>query len=454
MVPRARARLAAPALSEAPPSGILHNGPPRARPVASGDQFPASHRPGMIPPDAPRLEDVQAAREALAGEVVLTPCSRSASFADLVSCDLWFKLENLQRTGSFKDRGALTPLRLLTPEERRRGVVTASAGNHAQAVAWHAGRLGIPARVVMPVTSPLIKATNTRLLGAEVVLHGNSFAEAMEEALRIRDAEGRVLIHAYDDHAVIAGQGTIALEILEQVPHVDTIVVPIGGGGVIAGIAVAAKALRPGIRIVGVEAAAAPSALRSREAGHIVAVESHRTLADGIAIKRIGERTFPLIEALVDEIVLVEEEAIARAILLLLERRKTVAEGAGAVPLAALISGRMTVRPDEVVVAVLCGGNIDVNMISRIIDRGLVEDGRLARMVVCVPDRPGNLARLTALVADTGANVLDIAHHRAFADISVGDVEIALTLETRGRAHTDEILQRMRAAGVDVKFRG
>lgn len=397
--------------------------------------------------------DITAAREALAGEVVLTPCTRSVAFADLVACDLWFKLENLQRTGSFKDRGAFNRLRLLSPEERERGVVTASAGNHAQAVAWHAGRLGIPAKVVMPVTSPLIKATNTRSLGAEVILHGESFAAAMEEALRIRDTEGRVLVHAYDDDAVIAGQGTIGLEILEQVPQVDTLVVPIGGGGVIAGIAIAAKALRPDLRIVGVEAEAAPSALRSREAGHIVAVESNRTLADGIAIKRIGERTFPILEALVDEIVLVEEEAIARSILLLLERRKTVAEGAGAVPLAALISGRIAVRPDEVVVAVLCGGNIDVNMLSRIIDRGLAEDGRLARLVVRVPDRPGNLARLTDLVADSGANVLDIAHHRAFGDISVGDVEIALTVETRGPDHGNQILERMKALGVDVKSR-
>jgi len=400
----------------------------------------------------PTLEDVRAARSRIAGEVVLTPCTRSLSFGDLVDCVLHFKLENLQRTGSFKDRGALNRLRQMNREERSRGVVTASAGNHAQAVAFHAGRLGIPATVVMPVGSPLIKASNTRRFGARVILQGHSFAAALEEALRIRDEEGRTLVHAYDDEAVVAGQGTIGLELLEQVPEVDTIVVPVGGGGVISGIAVAVKALKPSVRIIGVEAEAAPSARRSLDAGEIVSVESGQTLADGIAIKRVGECTFPILRKLVDDVVLVGEEEIARAILFLLEREKTVAEGAGAVPLAALVSGRIPVRPGEVVVPVLCGGNIDVNMISRIIDRGLVEDGRLTRLVVTVPDRPGNLARLTRLVAKEGANVLDIAHHRAFADISVGDVVISLTLETRGQEHVQEILATFAGEGVAVRI--
>jgi threonine dehydratase len=398
------------------------------------------------------LADIRAARERIRGEVVLTPCTRSLAFDDLVPCELHFKFENLQRTGSFKDRGALNRLRHLNREERARGVVTASAGNHAQAVAFHAGRLGIPATIVMPEASPLIKAANTRRYGARVILHGASFAAALEEALRIRDEEGQILIHAYDDEQVVAGQGTIGLEILEQVPDVDTIVVPVGGGGIIGGIATAVKSLKPGVRIIGVEAEAAPSARRSLDAGEIVSVESARTLADGIAIKRVGDVTFPLIQTYVDDVVLVGEEEIARAILLFLEREKTVAEGAGAVPLAALVAGKIPLREGEVVVPVVCGGNIDVNMISRIIDRGLVEDGRLTRLVVCVPDRPGNLARLTQLVARAGANVLDIAHARAFADISVGDVEIALTLETRGREHVEELVAEMRETGVSVEL--
>lgn len=398
------------------------------------------------------LADIRAARERIRGEVVHTPCTRSLAFDDLVACEIHFKFENLQRTGSFKDRGALNRLRHLNREERARGVVTASAGNHAQAVAFHAGRLGIPATIVMPEASPLIKAANTRRYGAEVILKGSSFAAALEEALRIRDEQGQILIHAYDDPEVVAGQGTIGLEILEQVPDVDTIVVPVGGGGIIGGIATAVKSLKPGVRIIGVEAEAAPSARRSLDAGEIVSVESARTLADGIAIKRIGDVTFPLLQKYVDDVVLVGEEEIARAILLFLEREKTVAEGAGAVPLAALVAGKIPLREGEVVVPVVCGGNIDVNMISRIIDRGLVEDGRLTRLVVCVPDRPGNLARLTQLVARAGANVLDIAHARAFADISVGDVEIALTLETRGREHVEELVTGMREMGVSVEL--
>lgn len=402
----------------------------------------------------PTLDDVRAARERIRGQVVHTPCTRSLSFGDLAGCDIHFKLENLQRTGSFKDRGALNRLRQMNAGERQKGVVTASAGNHAQAVAFHAGRLGIPATVVMPENSPLIKASNTRRYGARVILQGASFAAALDEALRIRDAEERLLVHAYDDEAVIAGQGTIGLEILEQVPDVDTIVVPVGGGGVIGGIALAVKSLKPGVRIIGVEAEAAPSARRSLDAGQVVPVETARTLADGIAIKRVGDLTFPLLQRYVDDVVLVGEEEIARAILLLLEREKTVAEGAGAVPLAALASGRIPLKEGEVVVPVLCGGNIDVNMISRIIDRGLVEDGRLTRLVVRVPDRPGSLSRLTEMVARLGANVLDIAHARAFADISVGDVEIALTLETRGREHVDELVAGMREMDVQVELQG
>jgi threonine dehydratase len=399
----------------------------------------------------PTLDDIRAARERVRDEIVLTPCTRSRAFEDLFAGRLHFKFENLHRTGSFKERGALNRLLQLDEDERRRGVITASAGNHAQAVAFHATRLGIPSTILMPEPTPLVKVMNTRRYGAEVILHGQRFSEAIEESHRLREERDLVMIHAYDDEMIVAGQGTIALELVEQTPEVDLVVVPIGGGGVISGIAVGLDALKPGVRVVGVEVEAAPSARLSRDAGRIVEVETAETLADGIAVKRLGDVTFPLVERYVDDIVVVGEDEIARAILLLLEREKSMVEGAGAAPLAALLSGRIPVGDGETVVAVLCGGNIDVNMISRIIDRGLVDDGRLARLVVTVRDRPGSLARLTAKVAAAGANVLEVAHQRAFADISVGDVEIVIHLETRGRDHVEEIIRDLRTDGTPVR---
>jgi threonine dehydratase len=330
-------------------------------------------------------------------------------------------------------------------------VITASAGNHAQALAYHARRLGIAATVVMPEATPLVKVSNTRRHGARVVLHGATFDDAVEEALRRREAEGQVLVHAFDDEAVVAGQGTLGLELAEQLPELGTVVVPVGGGGLVAGIAVALKSLRPGVRVIGVEAQAAPSARASLDAGRIVRIETADTLADGIAIKRIGEVTFPLLQRWVDDVVLVNDDEIATAILLLLEREKTLVEGAGAAGVAALLATRFPLRRDEDTVLVLAGGNIDVNILSRIIDRGLVDDGRLARLVVTVRDRPGLLARLTAIVARLGANVLESAHSRAFADISVGEVAIALTLETRGREHVDEVIAALRTEGHEVQ---
>lgn len=398
-----------------------------------------------------RLADIHSARGRIRDGVVLTPCKRSYAFQDQLPCQLFWKFENLQRTGSFKDRGALNKLLQLTEEERNQGVVTASAGNHAQAVAYHASRLGIAATVVMPEFTPLIKVANTRGYGARVIQLGATLSDGLKEVYRLSEEEGLTLVHAFDDDAVIAGQGTIGLELMEQVPDLETVVVPIGGGGVISGIALAVKTLRPSVRVVGVEAETAASAKASREAGHIVAIESAETLADGIAVKRIGERTFPLIQELVDDIVTVEEEEIARAILLLLEREKTVVEGAGAVPLAALLAGKIPVRDDERVVGVLCGGNIDVNMISRIIERGLVGDGRMAHLIVKVRDRPGSLSLLTGLVAEMGANVLDIHHRRGFADISVRDVEIVLQVETRGRHHVAEIIHALENRGLTVE---
>ncbi|MBI4543722.1 MAG: threonine ammonia-lyase [Gemmatimonadetes bacterium] len=397
------------------------------------------------------IAEIRAARERTREGVLFTPCPPALALADLIPARLHLKLENLQRTGSFKDRGALNRLLQLSAEERRRGVVTASAGNHAQALAYHCGRLGIPATVVMPEHSPMIKVSNTQRYGAEVILVGATISDGLAEARRLEAEQGRVLVHAFDDERVIAGQGTIALELLEQVPDLTVAVVPIGGGGLIAGIAFALKHTNPEIRVIGVEAEAAASALASRRAGRLVQIETAQTIADGIATKSIGELTFPLLQKYVDDIVAVGEEEIAGAVHLLLERQKVVAEGAGAVPLAALIGRKIPLLGHDVVAAVVSGGNIDVTMVERIIDRGLLGDGRLVRLMVTVPDRPGSLARLTRIVAETGANVLEIAHRRAFADIRVGDVEIVMHLETRGRDHVEEIVGLLKAEGLRVE---
>lgn len=400
---------------------------------------------------AVRRDDILAARERIADGIVRTPVVPALALAGRVPAALHLKLENVQRTGSFKDRGALNRLLALSTEERSRGIVTASAGNHAQAVAYHGRRLGIPVSVVMPEHTPLVKVANTEAFGATVHFHGETLSEAMVEARRIEAEERRTLVHAFDDERVIAGQGTIGLELLEQLPELSAVVVPIGGGGLIAGIAVAIREARPDVRIYGVEAAAAASAAASRREGRVVQIESTETIADGIAVKKIGEHTFPLIERYVDEIVAVDEPRIAGAVHLLLEQEKTLAEGAAAVPLAAILEGTLPLRDSDVVAVIVSGGNIDVSLLGRIIDRGLVADGRLARLAVTVRDRPGHLARLTALVAEAGANVLDVAHARAFADISVRDVDIVLHLETRGRAHMDAVVARLRADGFTVR---
>jgi threonine dehydratase len=399
----------------------------------------------------PSLADVRSARERIRDAVVVTPLVRATGLDDQLAATLHIKLESLQRTGSFKDRGALNRLLDLAGEEKARGVVTASAGNHAQAVAYHGARLGVPVEVVMPEHTPLIKVANTRRFGAGVRFHGATLSESMVEARRIEKEERRVLVHAYDDERVIAGQGTIGLELLEQLPDLKTVVVPIGGGGLISGIAIAVKEQRPEVRIVGVEASAAASALESRRAGRIVAIESADTIADGIAVKRPGDLTFPLIERYVDDIVAVDEVEIAAAVHILLERQKLLAEGAGAVALAGLATGKIKVRGGERVAMILSGGNIDLNLAGRIVDRGLVADGRLARLAVTVPDRPGSLALLTRLVAEAGANVLEVDHGRAFADISVRDVEIVMLLETRGSEHASAIIKVLEDHGVAVR---
>lgn len=397
------------------------------------------------------LADIREARERIRGGIVTTPVLPALALRERLPCALHLKLESAQRTGSFKDRGALNRLLDLDGEERRRGIVTASAGNHAQAVAYHGARLGVPVEVVMPEHTPLVKVANTRSFGAGVRFHGATLSDAMSEARRLEAEEDRILVHAFDDDRVIAGQGTIGLELLEQLPELTAVVVPIGGGGLISGIAMAIREQRPDVRIFGVEAAAAASALASRRAGHVVPIESSDTIADGIAVKQVGDRTFPLIERYVEDIVQVEEPQIAAAVHLLLERQKVLAEGAAAVPLAALLAAQLPLRDDDVAVMVVSGGNIDVNVVGRIIDRGLVADGRLARLCVTVRDRPGSLAHVTRLVADEGANVLEVSHSRAFADISVRDVEIVMYLETRGRSHMAAVMDRLERDGVVVR---
>jgi len=396
---------------------------------------------------------VEAARARLRGAVYQTPCPYSQTLSELTGAQCHLKLENLQMTGSFKERGAANLLLQLDEAERRRGVVAASAGNHGLAVAFHAARLGVPATIVMPSYAPLVKVTSARRYGAEVVLHGTDYDEAYERARALEAERGAVFVHPFDDPRVIAGQGTLALELLEQVEGLDAVVVPVGGGGLVAGVAVALKARRPGVRVIGVQAAAIPAMRQALQAQTRVRVPAGATIADGIAVRQCGETTFALAARLVDEIVTVDEEELANAVLLLLEIEKTVVEGAGAAPLAALLHRPLGLAGRRVAL-VLTGGNIDVTMLARIIERGLVKDGRLVRLGVVLQDRPGALARLTALIAEERVNILQIEHDRAFSRQAIGSSEVELTLETPGRKQIDALRARLEAAGYVVEERG
>ncbi len=395
--------------------------------------------------------DILAARAQIRPHVVRTGCPPSFALRAVAGCPVHLKAELRQRTGSFKDRGSLNRLMMLAGAEREAGVVAASAGNHAQALARHAARLGIPCTIVMPDNAPLIKVANTRASGARVIQSGETLSDGMAVVDRLVAMEGLTLVHPFDDLAVMAGQGTIGLEILGQIPDVSVVVVPVGGGGMFSGVATAVKAAKPGVRVVGVEAEASPGAVRSLEAGAPAHVEMSDTLADGIAVKRIGDLTYPHLAALADDLVLVSEEEIIRAIFFLLEREKLVVEGAGAVGVAALLEGRIRVDAGDTVVCILSGGNIDMNMVSRIIDRGLWADGRLASLSVVVRDRPGYLNEVTGVVAIAGANVLHIEHTRAFGDIAVGKVAIEMKIETRGREHVAGIVAELRELGHRVE---
>jgi threonine dehydratase len=397
---------------------------------------------------------VETARRRLRDAIVQTPCAYSQTLSELTGARCFVKLENLQMTGSFKERGAANLLLQLTPEERRRGVIAASAGNHGLAVAFHAARLGVPATIVMPEYAPLIKVTNARRYGAEVVLHGSNYDEAYDRARAVETERGLIFVHPFDDPRVIAGQGTLGLELLEQLPEVEAVIVPVGGGGLIGGVGVAVKSTRPDVQIIGVQAAALPAMSRSLDARERVRVEPAATIADGIAVRQVGVLTLELAEAWVDRVVTVDEEELSNAVLLLLEIEKTVVEGAGAAPLAALLNRPLGLERRSVVL-VLSGGNIDVTMLSRIIERGLVKDGRLVRLGVLLRDVPGALARLTALVAEEHANILQIIHDRAFSrHAAIGQTEVELTLETSGPKQISAVKRRLEAAGYLVEDRG
>jgi threonine dehydratase len=392
------------------------------------------------------LADIQAARERLRDAIYCSPCSHSVMLSALTGQQVYLKLENLQMTGSFKERGALNRIAMLTAEQASRGVIAASAGNHAQGVAYHATKRGIRALIVMPLTTPLVKVTATRGFGAEVILHGANYDEAFVEAIRLCALQEMTFIHPFDDPAVMAGQGTIGLELLEQLPQLEAVVVPIGGGGLIAGIACAIKQSRPKVRVVGVQTERLPSMVAAIAAHHPVTIEPATTIADGIAVRRAGDLTLPLVERYVDEIVTVDEDEIASAILMLLEREKTLAEGAGATALAALLQHRTSLQGAHTAVLV-CGGNIDVTLLSRIIERGLVQDGRLIRLRIHLLDKPGALHELTRLIASHRANIVDTLHNRAYYGVNLGDTVIDITMETRGREQVVELLDALTAEG-------
>ena len=392
------------------------------------------------------LTSIQTARARIGDAIYVSPCQLSSDLSELTGLPLHLKLENLQRTGSFKERGALNKLLTLSQAEREHGVITASAGNHAQGVAFHAAARGIRAQIVMPLATPQIKVAATRGFGADVVLHGSNYDEACEEALRRRLEEGRTFIHPFDDAEIINGQGTIGLELLEQVPDLEAVVVPIGGGGLISGVACALKETNPRIRVIGVEPEKLPSMLRAREAGAPVTLNAEATVADGIAVRRAGDLTLPLVSRYVDEIVTVDDEEIASAILMLLEHEKTLAEGAGAAALAALLQSKTNLRQRRTVVLV-SGGNIDVTLLAKIIERGLVKDGRLLRIRVHLQDRPGALLGLIQILARERANIVEVIHNRAYYGVSLGETVIDVTLETRGASHITAISHALLEAG-------
>ena len=394
------------------------------------------------------LEDVEYAAARIGDAVVHTPCLRSETLSRIAKADVWVKFENLQFTASFKERGALNTLLQLTDAEKKRGVIAMSAGNHAQGVAYHAGRLGIPATIVMPSFTPNTKVEHTRGHGARVVLHGDTLAEAATEAHRLADADKLTFVHPYDDPRIIAGQGTIALEMLQDAPEIDTIVAQVGGGGMIAGCAVAARGLKPDIKVIGVETTSF-SAMHQLLAGEPVTAGGD-TIAEGIAVRDIGKTPLAIAKALLDQVLTVDEVAIERAIALFLEVEKTVAEGAGAAALAALLSHPQHFVGRKVGL-VLSGGNIDTRLLASVLLRGLVRDGRIVRLRLMIGDLPGQLARVAGLIGKAGGNIVEVQHQRLFGAVVAKRTELDVTVETRGRDHARELVEALSAEGFKVR---
>ncbi|MBI3092314.1 MAG: threonine ammonia-lyase [Candidatus Tectomicrobia bacterium] len=402
----------------------------------------------MQPLPHPELDfaAIERAAALLGGVVRTTPLVHAPHTSSLLRRDIRFKLENLQETGSFKLRGAYVKLHGLSAAERRRGVVAASAGNHAQGVAWSARALGIPCTIVMPRTCPLSKLEATRRLGARIILEGTVFDEALALAGKLEAASGAVFIPAFDDPLIMAGQGTVALEVVEAWPQVETLVVPVGGGGLIGGVALAAKTLRPEVRVIGVQAQQFPSMHAALRAGAPLEVPAAQTIADGLAVRTAGRLTFGLARRFVDDLLLVSEEEIAAAILTLLENEKLVVEGAGAVGQAALLYHQERI-PGERIAVILSGGNIDVTLLERIIEKGLMKTGRLLRLTIDLPDVPGELGRLSQFLGELDANIVQIAHDRQSKRLPLGVAEVEMTLETRGPDHLEEIMRRLHEQG-------
>jgi threonine dehydratase len=405
-----------------------------------------NHERGQELSPAVTLPTIRDAMERIRGSVVVTPFVHSEKFSRQTGNSVFLKLENLQMTGAFKERGALNKILLLTEEERRRGVIAASAGNHAQAVAYHATKRGIAAQICMPLTTPLVKVSATRGYGAEVILAGANYDEACEEALRRCHEFGLTFIHPFDDEAVIAGQGTLGIEMLEQHADLDALVVPVGGGGLIAGVACAVKETNPKIQVIGVQSSKIASMKAALEKNELVTLPATKTIADGIAVRCAGTITFPLVQKYVDEIVTVDEEEIASAILQLLEKEKMLAEGAGAAATAAVLN-KKTPNNGKKLGVLVSAGNIDVSLLSLIIERGLVKDGRLVRLRIHLPDHPGALQRLAGVIADQKANIVETNYDRAYYGVVLGDTVIDITMETRGPEHVADLTAALDASG-------
>ena len=399
------------------------------------------------------FSDILSAAERIKGRVVYSPCPASVPLSIATGMEVFCKLEYLQRTGSFKERGACNALLLLDAEQKARGVIAASAGNHALGVAYHGKLLDVPVTVVMPKSAPLTKVVNCRQMGVNVILQGNSYEEARQCATQLGVERGLALIHGFDDPAVIAGQGTMGLEIVEQAPELDAIIVPIGGAGLIAGVALAIKTLKPGVTVIGVQPERATSYVTALQAGKPVHATMRPTLADGLAVSCVGGRAFEIARPLVDRVVLVKERDLALAVLRLMELEKAVVEGAGAAPLAACLAGLLPELAGRKVVLPLCGGNIDTTILGRILERGLASDGRLCRFSATISDLLGGLAQFAALIADEGASIVDIEHDRAFANGDITTVAVHCVVETRDAGHINSLHERLQREGFEVSFR-